>query len=183
MKFTSFGIKSQEFDLSLRGYNKDQVKTFLEKLAAEFEKLASENEQLKEDKKELKNRLTEFKKIEKNLQKTLIKAQESSSKTIEDTKKQTALMIKEAEFKSEQIINKANEYAKFIRDSVSILKEEKELLIARLKAMIETQIELLELKVEKNPEPKAVDNTAKRDENIEIENTQINIDDIMEKLI
>jgi len=33
MKFTPFGIRSQEFNRTVRGYDRDEVKAFLEKIA------------------------------------------------------------------------------------------------------------------------------------------------------
>lgn len=176
MKFTPFGIKNQEFSQSLRGYDKEEVRAYLEKLSNEIEKLIQENERIKEGEKELKDRLYEYKKIEKNLQRSLVSAQEASGKATEDAKRQKAVIIKEAELKRDMIIKKAEEHAKFIRESVAELSEEKELLLSRLKAMVTTQIELLEMKISRN-EIKPME------ENVSKQNTEINIDDIVEKLI
>jgi len=176
MKFTPFGIKNQEFSQSFRGYDKEEVRAYLEKLSDEIEKLTQENEKIKEERKELKDRLFEYKKIEKNLQRSLITAQEASGKAIEDAKKQSAVIIREAELKRDMIIKKAEEHAKFIRESVAELSEEKELLLARLRAMVTTQIELLEMKLSNN-EVKPIKGRESK------EDTEINIDEIVEKLI
>jgi cell division initiation protein len=91
--------------------------------------------------------LSEFARIEKSLQDTLLKAQESSTKAIESTKKQTSLMIKEAEIKAAQVIEKAKNYAEEIRNSVINLREEKDLIIAKLKAIVNSQARLLDMRV------------------------------------
>ncbi|KAB2842088.1 MAG: DivIVA domain-containing protein, partial [Melioribacteraceae bacterium] len=39
MKYTPFSIKNQEFNKSVRGFDKEEVHAFLEKLAEEFERL------------------------------------------------------------------------------------------------------------------------------------------------
>ena len=104
-------IKKQEFNSSLRGYDKEEVEAFLEKLADDFEELQQENESIKRQLDDANLRLSEFARIEKSLQDTLLKAQDSSTKAIESTKKQTSLMIKEAEIKASQIIEKAKNYA------------------------------------------------------------------------
>ncbi len=39
MKLTPISIKSQEFSKSLRGYDSEEVKTYLEKLANEIEEM------------------------------------------------------------------------------------------------------------------------------------------------
>lgn len=180
MKFTPFGIKNQEFNKSVRGYDRDEVKAFLEKLADEFERLQNENDKLLKDLEEKEGQLKEFKKIEKNLQTALLSATESTTKAIDSAKKQTALMLKEAEIKAAQLIEKAKESANAIRDSVLKLREEKKLLVAKIKAMIETQSNLLEMSTQslssaERQKEKVADN--KEDQ------TEINVDDILEKLL
>jgi len=178
MKFSAFSIKSQEFNKSVRGYDKDEVRTFLEQLSDEFEQLASENEKLKADISAQHEQLIQFKKIEKNLQNTLLNATESSNRTVESTKKQSALILKEAELKSAQMIENAKEKANEIRNSVLTLREERTLLIARLKAMISSQSSLLQYSLKND------DNIILRPK-IEMEDkpSEINVDAIVEKLL
>lgn len=147
MKVSPINIKKQEFNRSVRGYDKDEVQAYLDKLADEVESLLKENESLKRELEQANSRLVEFRRIEKSLQETLLKAQESSSKSIESTKKQTGLMIKEAEIKASQILEKARENANSIRNSVINLREERDLIVAKLRAIINSQANLLEMKV------------------------------------
>jgi len=183
MKFTPFGIQNQEFNKSVRGYDRDEVKAFLEKLADEFERMQNENEKLKLQIENDEEQLKEFRKIEKNLQTAMISATESTSKAVDSAKKQTALMIKEAELKAAQTIEKAKESANVIRDSVLKLREEKKLLISRIKALIETQAQVLEFNVENmTPRIKRKETPKPRDIKQE-DQSEINVDDILEKLL
>ena len=43
MKFSPFSIKTQEFGKGVRGYDKDEVRAYLEKLSDEFELIQSQN--------------------------------------------------------------------------------------------------------------------------------------------
>ena len=178
MKFSPYSIKNQEFGKSVRGYDKDEIRAYLEKLADEYELLQQSNADLSAELEKLRGQVQEYKKIEKSLQNTLLNAQESSSKSVESAKKQTALMIKEAELKASQIIDRAKEQADFIRDSVLKLREEKNLLLARLKSMIESQANILEMNVEERNEEK-IRTSKPRTEN----SSDINVDDILEKLL
>ncbi|MGE5402177.1 MAG: DivIVA domain-containing protein [Ignavibacteriales bacterium] len=178
MKFTPVNIKNQQFNKSMRGYDRDEVHVFLEKMADEFEKLNNENDSLKKELEKATARLNEYRKIEKNLQDTLLKAHESSSKAAESAKKQTTLIIKEAEIKAAQIVEKAKENANEIRNAVLNLREEKNVIIAKLKALLNSQAGLLEMKIENIEKDKpAVKKST------EAENLNINIDDILEKLL
>jgi cell division initiation protein len=182
MKFTPFGIKNQEFNKSVRGFDRDEVNAFLERLSDEFEHLQNENEKLKNELDRQEEQLKEFKRIEKNLQQAMLNQTESTSRTVDSAKKQTALMVKEAELKSAQIIEKAKESANSVRDSVLKLREERKLLIARIKALIDSQSSLLEMNVQNidtRPKKKAI---AKEQTNQE-EQSDINVDDILEKLL
>ncbi len=147
MKISPLSIKKQEFSKSFRGFDQEEVQAFLEKLSDEFEELQTENESIKRELEDANIRLSEFARIERSLQDTLLRAQESSTKAVESTKKQTGLMIKEAEIKASQVFEKAKIKADEIRDSVIALREEKNLIVAKLKAIINSQARLLDMKV------------------------------------
>ncbi len=189
MKFSPYNIKNQEFNKTVRGYDREEVRAFLEKLSDEVEGLQAENETLNKKVDELNQQIKEFRKIEKNLQSTLLNATESSTKAVESAKKQTALIMKEAELKSTQILEKAKEEANYIRESVLKLREEKRLLLAKLKSMIETQAHLLEMDIIPIPLKE------REEEIVEIKNQEIpkpiikevksnlDIENIVEKLL
>ena len=183
MKYTPFGIKNQEFNRSVRGYDKDEVKAFLEKLADEFERLQNDNDKLKADLEKMDNQLQEYRKIEKNLQTALLSATETTTKAVDSTKKQTALMIKEAELKAAQIVEKAKESANTLRQSVLKLREEKKLLVARLKAMIDTQSSVLEMNTESIQTYSVNKESQKQTSSKPDDQNDINVNDILEKLL
>ncbi len=180
MKVSPLSIKKQEFNKSLRGYDKEEVQAYLEKLSDEFEMIQKENDLLKKELENANEKLAEFRKIEKNLQNTLLKAQESSSKSIESTKKQAGLIIKEAEIKASQILEKARENANEIRNAVIHLREERDMIVSKLKAIVNTQSQILEMKV-KNAEKEEEKEKPKKTE--EIKKIEINIDEIINKLL
>jgi cell division initiation protein len=178
MKISPINIKKQGFNKSLRGYDTEEVQAFLEKLADDIDELQKENDLFKGQLENANVQLTEFRRIEKNLQDTLLKAQESSSRAIDSVKKQTNLMIKEAELKANQILEKARENADEIRDAVIKLREERNLIISKLKAMIDSQANLFEVQVkdagEETPVIKKPEQPGKVD---------IDVDDIVNKIL
>jgi len=178
MRTSPLSIKRQEFGKSLRGFTPEEVHAFLEKIASEVEELQSENDTLKKQLDEANVQLAEFKRIEKNLQDTLLKTQENSAKAVESTKKQTALMLKEAEIKASQMIEKAKENADEIRNSIISLREERDLIIAKLKAIVTTQSHLLEMKIDKADfEPNVRPRQEKQTK------VEFDIDDIVDKIV
>jgi cell division initiation protein len=180
MKLTTTDIRTQEFTKSMRGYDSDEVKAFLEKISEEVEDLMNENETLLDETEELKTSLDEYKKTKKDLQTTLLKAQESSTKSIEFAKNQTGMMLKEAELKAARIIEKAKENANEIRDAVINLREEKDLIISKLKAIVNTQSTLLEGKVKKIDEAQYEPEKTKQQPKDDLD---VDVDDIVNRLL
>lgn len=180
MRLTPLSIRQQEFSRSFRGLDENEVITFLERAADDFEELVKENEALKKKVEKSEEQLSEFRKIEKNLQDTLLKTTEASSKAMESTKKQTALITKEAELKAEQIIDDAKEQEKKLREAVIKLTEEKDLVLSKLKAIIATQAELLKMDI-KFEEP--AKKPAEKEEETKKDKDDINYNKIIEKLL
>jgi cell division initiation protein len=177
MKLSPQDIKRQQFRKSLRGFDTEEVDAFLEKLADDIDALLKENDTLKNEFLAASEKLNEYKKHERNIQDTITKAQETSSRTIESAKKQANLMIKETELKAQQIIEKAKENADELRNAIIQLREEKMTIISKLKAVINSQAHLLEMKVE---------NAAQEDEPVKTiekrSRINIDVDDIADKL-
>lgn len=178
MKLTPENIKSQEFSKSFRGYNTEEVKAYMEKLANEFEDLINENDEIKAEIKNLSERVTEFIKMKKNMQDTLAKAKESSTRSLESSQKQSELVIKEAEIKAAEIIKKAKESADEIREAVITLREEKDLIISKLRAMVNSQVNLFEGKVQRAGKEQEKPKKQKTKDEFNVD-----VDDIVDKLL
>lgn len=182
MKLSSVNIRQQEFKKVLKGYDKDEVQAFLDNVALEYDTIAKENEQLKQELEEAHIKLTHYQEIEQSLQATLLKAQESTGKSIEAAKKQVQLMIKDAELKARQIVDKAKESADEIRVAVIKLREERNLIIAKLQAMVNSQANLFEVKIENAVSEK--DKVIKETEEEEpIKRPDLDINNIVNRII
>ena len=178
MKLSPVLIKKQEFEKSMRGYNVEEVQAFLDKVSTDAEELLNENEQLQNEIEKLTRELNEFHKIEQKLQDSILKSQETSAQIIESAKKQSAVIIKEAEIKASQIVQNAEEKVNQMQNAVLILREEKDLITARLKAIVSSQANLLEGKIkDSGQEPKK--NVARE----KPEKLDIDVDGIVDKLL
>jgi cell division initiation protein len=154
MELSPENIRKQEFKNSLKGFDKEEVLTFLEKIANDFDELQNENDSLKKELETLNEQLAEYKKIEKNIKDTLSKSEESSKKSMDSAKKQINRMIQETQLKAHQILEKAKENANDVRNSLIQLREERTLIVAKLRAIINSQAQLLEMKVEEDAKEK-----------------------------
>ena len=179
MKTNPENIKNQEFSKSFRGYDVDEVEVFLERLADELDGLNKENEKLKEELDERSERINEYRKIEKNLQTALISAQDSTNRAADSARKQANLIIKEAELKARQTVELAKDEAAEVRMSVYRLREERDIIVAKLKAIVETQEKL----IKRDYEVKELHLTNEEPEPVEETRDGINVENILEKLL
>ena len=178
MKLSPLLIKKQEFEKSMRGYNIEEVQAFLDKISADFEELINQNENLENEVERLTHELDEFHKIEKKLQDNILRTQETSAHSLESAKAEALKIVKDAEEKAKQLIQKAEEKVDALQNALMTLREEKDLIIAKLRAIVRTQSNLLEGKVqdagEEPKKTKAPDEPEKLD---------IDLDGIVDKLL
>lgn len=150
MELFSENIKKKEFKNSRKGFDKEEVLAFLEKIANDVDELQNENDSLKIEIETLNVQLAEYKRIEKNIKDTLAKTEESSKQSLDSAKKQINRMIQETRLKAHQILEKAKVDANDVRNSIIQLREERSLIVAKLKAIINSQAQLLEMKIEED---------------------------------
>jgi len=143
MSLTPRDIKKQEFKKTLRGYDPVEVDTFLEMVASNVESLLTANKELKEKALQLEIQLRDYKNIEKTLQQTLMQAQETTGRSIENSRKEAQLILQEAEIKATQILDKARLDLSKMKEDVSSLKAKKEALVTRLKVLLSSELELI----------------------------------------
>ena len=162
MKLTPRKIEEASFGKSAFGYDKDEVDQFLKDLADEFADCLNENEEIKKELSRTKDELEQFKKIEKNLQSTLLDAQESTQKTIVEAREQAKNMVAVAEAHADEI-----------RRSVSELEEAKKRLVAELTAIIDSQ----EIVLKRHGFLSSSESISEREEKSEVETETEEIDE------
>ncbi len=178
MIFTPDGIKKQEFNKSFRGFDREEVHAFLEKLSTEFESVFVENEAVKKELEETKQQLQRCLQIENKIQQTVRESEARSSRAIEKAQNKAEEIMRLAEDKSTVLLQKSQKEADRLKSTVINLREEKEILMTKLKTIINYQAHLLEMKVEeagedtveiKKPEPSS--------------SVGLDVNDIVEKLL
>jgi len=143
MKLTAMDIKRQEFKKAFRGYDSVEVDTFLDMIASELDELTKTNKELQNKVTETQTQLQDYKSMEKTLQATLMQAQDVSQKEVENAKREAQLVIKEAELKASQILDKTRNDHTRLKEDIAILKAKKNTIAARLKLLLNSELELI----------------------------------------
>ncbi len=143
MKLTALDIKKQQFKKIFRGYDDVEVNTFLDMIAEEMENLTTANKELQTKLTELQTQLQDYKSMEVTLHATLMQAQDVSTKSVENAKREGQLIIQAADLKATQILDKARTDNTRLKEEISILKAKKNTMISRLKLLLNSELELL----------------------------------------
>ncbi|KZL94184.1 DivIVA domain-containing protein [Clostridium magnum] len=144
MKITSMEITNKEFKKVLRGYNVDEVDEFLDKVAETYEALYKENSSLKEKIFNFEEKVAHYNKMENTIQNTLLLAQNASDQARENAKKESELILKNANDTAQKIIDKAHSDVIHINDEFERMKQEFSKFRTKFRSFMESQLEMFD---------------------------------------
>ncbi|GAB4547897.1 MAG: DivIVA domain-containing protein [Thermodesulfovibrionia bacterium] len=122
MRITPLDIQQKQFSVKFRGFNMDEVDSFLELVREEMEELLRENANLREDVRRYEKQLKEYKDIEETLRATLISTQQMVEEYKNTARKEAELIKKEAQLEAENMIKQAQEKVIKIHEDITDLK-------------------------------------------------------------
>ncbi len=140
---TPLDIKKQEFTRSFRGVDAQEVYNFLQMVGDHWDSLLDENRRLEQKVREYDNKLEHYRKIEEALQEALETARDNSHKTIENAQREAQIILKEARSASEEIRKKASTDHKRLKHDISKISGRRDEVVARLRAFLMSELELL----------------------------------------
>lgn len=138
---TPLEIQNKEFKKGIRGYKEDQVDEFLDQIMIDYEKLYKENIELKDKLESTNGQLNKYENIEETLKNTLIIAQNAAEDTKSNARKESELIIQDANVKSKEIINKAHKQVESIKDEYEETKKQMQIFKIRFKTLLQSQLE------------------------------------------
>jgi cell division initiation protein len=136
-------IKQKQFKLELRGFDKNEVDSFLEEITTEMEKLVRENEFLKEEKANLDALVLDYRQSEKSLRDALMSANKMAEDMKSASERDYQLKIKEAEMQAEKIIMSARQQLAKIEAEIAEMNRIKERFALKIKGVIEDHLKML----------------------------------------
>ena len=137
---TPVEIENKEFKKGIRGFREDEVDEFLDIVKEDFEILYRENIDLKEKIKMYQDQINKYENIEETLKATLITAQSAAEDTCSAANKKAKIIVEEAELRSRQIIEQANNRVIEIRKEYDSLVKEFKIFRNKFKSLLEDEI-------------------------------------------
>lgn len=149
MRITPLDIQQKQFPMRFRGFDVDEVYSFLELLREELEELLRENASLKENLRRADEQVSEYKSMELTLRETLMTAQQMVEEYKANSRKEAELLIKEAELRSDDLIKEAQEKVVKIHEDIVDLKGIRRHFKEELKRLIESHLGMMEFDKER----------------------------------
>jgi cell division initiation protein len=143
MPLTPLDIHNKEFSRRIRGYDEDEVNEFLDQVIKDYESVIRENKELHNQLLTIQERLDHFVNIEESLSKTILVAQEAADDVKNNSKKESQLILKEAEKNADRIINEALSKSRKVAIETEELRKQASIYRTRFRTLLEAQLELL----------------------------------------
>src|SRR6056297_2380952 len=144
MKLTALEIKQQNFEKSIRGYDKAEVQAFLNLMSNEWEHLVAKNRELEQKIEDLEEKLKHYERVEEALHETLQTAKESAEQKLTSARKDARNKIEKAEMEAESIVREATQQRQQVRQSIIRLLDRRKEIIGGIRSYLELAHESLE---------------------------------------
>jgi cell division initiation protein len=143
VKVTPLDIRRKEFKRSMRGYSDEEVDIFLDEVADEFERLFQENMELHDRMQRLEEQIAGHAQMKDALEKTLISAQLQSDETRANARKESELILRDAELKARGIVNDSYGETQRVQQALIQLKHLEEDFRFKFRSLLEGHLKLL----------------------------------------
>ncbi|TWH49056.1 DivIVA domain-containing protein [Sporomusa sp. KB1] len=140
---TPLDIHNKEFKRSFRGYKEDEVDEFLDGVIKDYETLYRDNIERKETIERLNSKLEHYQHMENTLHSTLVIAQETAEEVKLNAKKETELIIKEAEISAQKLVEEALAKVRRMTGEYEELQKQSKVFRTRLRTLLQAQMEML----------------------------------------
>ncbi len=158
-------LANKSFSSVRKGWNPDEVRPYLRALAEELMSLAEENDALRTDvlalesqlhqsremEQRVKSMLSELKHTSKQLSQqteanvlhTTIRIEQERKVMLEQAKQEAAIIIRDAERRSERIVAQGNERYSRLQEQIDLLETKKIALVTRIKSILRAEVDFL----------------------------------------
>ncbi len=152
MRITPLDIQQKQFATKFRGFDMEEVDSFLEVVREEMEELLRDNATLREEVRLLDKQLKDYRNIEETLRNTLIATQQMVEDYKDSARKEAELIRKEAELNAEEILKGAQERVIKIHEDITDMKGVRRHFKEEIKRLAERVVREIEFDKEREEE-------------------------------
>lgn len=142
---TPLEIQKQTFSRALKGFNRDEVRAYLQLVAEEIEALVRSVDRLARENAMLREDLDEHSQRERILKDTLLSAQRVSEEVKANAHKEAELIVKDAELVAERVVMQAMARVADIEKAIQELKIERAAVRNRLQSTLDILQQMIDI--------------------------------------
>ncbi|MCB1198626.1 MAG: DivIVA domain-containing protein, partial [Deltaproteobacteria bacterium] len=124
-KMTPLDIQHKQFDKQFRGFNVQQVQSFLQDVVAYAEDLHKAVTELTQETESQKKRIQELELNEREIKETMQTAQRMTEQIGKNAQKESELIIQQAEMQAEKILKQAHDRLTEVISQINDIKKQK----------------------------------------------------------
>jgi cell division initiation protein len=143
MKVTPLDIQQKRFHVAFRGYERSEVEAFLDVVREEMEGLVREVTELREFHQTYDERMRDYRDREDTLKSTMITTHKLAEDLRENARKEAALLVKDAEIKYQQTLERAREERLRLESELLELRRQKHHFLEDMKKTINMHLEMV----------------------------------------
>lgn len=144
MKVTPLDLRQTQFATAMRGYDRNEVRSFLADAADDYEQALREIEKLRQDLSRAEQDLVEHRDREVNLRNTLLTAQRLADQIRENAENEAKMILREVEGRADLAIQKAQARLEEVERDITELRLRRRDVEASLDSSISTMTNALE---------------------------------------
>lgn len=137
-------IRNYEFAHQMRGYDKDEVREFLDQIATSVEDLKQENLKLSMERDTLRTQLEALKQFEDTIKSAAIDARRNADTLVANARREVNELLTRARAQAEETVGSRKDEAVRLDEQISKLQMTKASYQAKLKNLIESHLALIE---------------------------------------
>ena len=142
-KMSGLEIQLKEFSKSMRGYDTNEVKNFLDDVAKQLETLEFENRTLKDKIREKELTLMDYKEREGMLKDTMVTAHKVTDSIKKDANREAIQIITQAKMNAETIVREARQTMRKTIEELNRLRKQKMEIASSLRSALESQLRMV----------------------------------------
>jgi cell division initiation protein len=143
MNITPLDIQQKQFHVGFRGYERGEVDAFLDLVREEMESLLREVTELRDFRRAYDERLIQLQEKEELVKNTIVLAQKLAEDVKESARKEAALIVKDSELRSRQIMGNSQQEKVRMDAEVQELRRKKYHFLQDLKKVVQMHMELV----------------------------------------
>lgn len=148
MKISPMDIQRHPFGRRFRGFDPEEVRTFLNLISEEVAILQRERDDQRKQIQFLERHLAEHKEREVTLRNTLLTAQRVSEEIKENARKEAEVVLKQAEIQGDRLLELAQSRAHEVERSILDLHNQREVLRSDVRLLITQLSRVLDIQEE-----------------------------------